>query len=229
MVRKFKPEEMAQKSTTLIIGKRNRGKSTLAADLLRYFKCPKAIIFSATDGCSGFYAKHFPKDYIFDEYDTETLDRIVKLQKKYVKQDNNFRRTGLLLVIDDTGFDKKFLSSKELYEVVLNGRHLNITVVIMLQDPASMPLALRGQMDYVFSLGESFPVNQERLYKWFFGVYPSLNDFVKNFQKITADYGAIVLDNTVQNFKTPNDCIFHYRATPNLRYKFGSPEYRNQQ
>ena len=130
------------------------------------------------------------------------------------------------MVIDDTGFDKKLLSSKELYEVVLNGRHLNITVVIMLQDPASMPLALRGQMDYVFSLGESFPVNQERLYKWFFGVYPSLKDFRKNFEKITSNYGAIVLDNTVQNFRSPNDCIFHYKATPGLRYKFGSPEYR---
>ena len=94
MVRKFKPEEMTQKSTILIIGKRNRGKSTLAADLLRYFKCPKAIIFSATDGCSGFYAKHFPKEYIFDEYDTDTLARIVKLQKGYVKQDKPLPAQG---------------------------------------------------------------------------------------------------------------------------------------
>lgn len=225
-IRKFKPANILQKSTVLIIGKRNRGKSTLAADILRYFKCPKAVIFSATDMCSGFYKQFFNPNYIFSEYDTDTLRNIIDLQKQFVKNSNDFSKHGLLLVIDDTGFDKKFLNSKELFEIVLNGRHLLITVVIMLQDPVSMPLSMRGQMDYVMSLGESFPINKERLYRWFFGVFPTMKSFSDCFDKVTENFGCMILDNTVRGFKTPDDCIFHYKATPNLRYKFGSKEYR---
>ena len=227
MVKKWNPRKIAQKTTILVVGKRNRGKSTLMVDVCRFIKAPKAIVLSATDKCSHFYEKYFPSHFIYENYDESLLENIVAAQKKAVKSNELMEKSGLLLIIDDTGFDRKFLKSKILAEILMNGRWYNITVIIGVQDPASLPLHLRGQIDYVLCLAESFKVNQERLYNWFFGIYPSFKDFRNAFVEITKDYGAIVLDNVTTNINSIKNTVFWYKADPKLKFKYGSREYRH--
>lgn len=225
MVKQWNVKNISQKCSVLVIGKRNRGKSTLMVDIFRYIKAPKAIVLSATDKCSHFYEQYFPEKFIYAEYDQEILIKLVQSQKKAVQKNPHMNKSGLLLVIDDTGFDKKFLKSKILSEILMNGRWYNISVVIGVQDAASIPLALRAQMDYVCALSENFKCNQERLYNWFFGVYNDFRTFRHAFLTCTSNYGVMVLDNVCKDI-TSEKTIFWYKANPKVRYRYGSREYQ---
>ena len=230
MVKKWDPRKVLShpkrgKCTILVVGKRNRGKSTLMVDLVRHIPCPKAIVLSATDKCSHFYEQYFPQNFIYDKYEPDFLSKIIRVQKKLVQKNPDMRVSGLVLIIDDTGFDKKFLRSKQLFEIVCNGRWYNISLIIGVQDAGSVTPPVRSQMDYVCSLAESFRNGQERLYNWFYGVYPSFRDFRLSFTNITQDYGVMVLDN-VSKSTDLNKSIFWHKADPGVKFKFGSPEYR---
>lgn len=213
------------KCTILVVGKRNRGKSTLMVDLVRHIPAPKAIVLSATDRCSHFYEQYFPQAFIYDKYEPDFLTKIIRVQKKLVAKNPDMRVSGLLLIIDDTGFDKKFLRSKQLFELVCNGRWYNVALVIGVQDAGSVTPPIRSQMDYVLALAESFKNGQERLYNWFYGVYPSFRDFRLSFSNLTQDYGAMVLDNVSKSTEL-NKSIYWFKADPTVKFRFGSKQYQ---
>jgi hypothetical protein len=232
MVKQWKPATslsgpQKSKCTVLVVGKRNRGKSTLMVDIARHIACPKAIVLSATDKCSHFYEQFFPKSFIYDRYDEDILKKIISVQKDLVKQDSRMSKSGMLLIVDDTGYDKKFLKTQAFAEILMNGRWYNISVVVGIQDAASMPLNLRAQMDYVCCLAESFRNGQERLYNWFFGIYPSFKMFRDAFVEITKDYGALVLDNVSTDVSDISKTVFWYTANPRLRFRYGSRDYQS--
>tara|TARA_R110002072_G_scaffold1999_5_gene16823 strand:- start:6998 stop:7702 length:705 start_codon:yes stop_codon:yes gene_type:complete len=230
MVKRWQPAKVLRdpkksKCTILVVGKRNRGKSTLMVDLVRHIPCPKAIVLSATDKCSHFYEQYFPSHFIYDKYDPDFLSKIISVQKRLVGQNPDMRVSGLVLIIDDTGFDKKFLRSKQLFEIVCNGRWYNIALIIGVQDAGSITPPVRSQMDYVCSLAESFRNGQERLYNWFYGVYPTFKDFRTSFAHITQDYGVMVLDN-VSKSTDLQESIYWHKADPRVKFKFGSAQYK---
>lgn len=228
-VKRFDPTKINQKSVIIVSGKRNRGKSTLIVDLARHFKCPRALVLSLTDSCANFYApQYFPRRFVLDKFDESTLRRLIDLQKRAVKKHGlDFAETGTLLIIDDTGAKKSFLRSKELNEIVYNGRWLNITTILGLQDPVdSLMPALRGQVDYFFGLQESFKKQKERLHNYFFGMFSKYKDFDSVYSQVTANFGVCVLDNTSKDMTRPQNCIRWYRARyPLVKYQFGSRAY----
>ena len=228
-IKKFNPNKINQKSVVIVSGKRNRGKSTLIVDIARYFDCPRALVLSMTDHLANFYQpQYFPKRFVLQDFDESTLRQLINVQKKRCERDGlDFKKTGVLLIIDDTGAKKSFLRSKELNEIVYNGRWLNITTILGLQDAVdSLMPAIRGQIDYFFGLQESFKKQKERLHTYFFGMFPSLKTFDSVYGSLTNNFGVCVLDNTSKDMTKPESCIFHYRAQyPLVKYKFGSPTY----
>jgi hypothetical protein len=85
-----------------------------------------------------------------------------------------------------------------------------------------LPPALRANIDYVFILRENIVANRERLWKNFFGIFPTFDLFGKTMDACTENFECLVLDNTVKSNKI-EDCVFWYKAKyPPPKFKVGS-------
>ena len=197
-------------------------------DICRYFKAPKAVVFSATDVMQHSFDKHFNNKFIFKSPDDATLQKVIDAQKEFAEKNNRYEDSGLLIIIDDAGYSKNFFKTKVMAELLMNGRWYGCTVVVGVQDASSIPLALRTQFDLICARTEPFRVGQERLYKWFFGQYDSFKDFQKAHLNLTKDYGVMILDNICPDVSNIQKSISWYVVKDTKpKYKFGSRDYIN--
>ena len=81
---------------------------------------------------------------------------------------------------------------------------------------------LRANVDYVFILRENVIQNREKLYKSFFGIFPTFDMFNQVMTACTENYECLVLDNTSKSNKI-QDCVFWYKASIRTNFKIGSP------
>ena len=81
---------------------------------------------------------------------------------------------------------------------------------------------LRANVDYVFILRENVLQNREKLYKSFFGIFPTLDMFNQVMTKCTENYECLVLDNTSKSNKI-EDCVYWYKANLRKNFRIGSP------
>jgi hypothetical protein len=105
----------------------------------------------------------------------------------------------------------------------MNGRHWKIFFMLTMQYVMDLPPALRANVDYVFILRENIIQNREKLYKSFFGIFPSFDMFCKTMDACTENYECLVLDNTVKSNKI-QDCVFWYKASLRKNFRVGSPQ-----
>ena len=120
-------------------------------------------------------------------------------------------------------YDSKFLKDTCIRQCFMNGRHWKIFFMLTMQYVMDLPPALRANVDYVFILRENIIQNREKLYKSFFGIFPSFDMFCKVMDACTENYECLVLDNTVKSNKI-QDCVFWYKATVRKNFKVGSPQ-----
>ena len=106
----------------------------------------------------------------------------------------------------------------------MNGRHWKIFFMLTMQYCMDLPPALRANVDYVFILRENIIQNREKLYKSFFGIFPTFDMFNKVMDACTENYECVVLDNTSKSNRI-EDCVFWYKATIRKNFKVGAPEY----
>ena len=126
------------------------------------------------------------------------------------------------MLLDDCMYDSKFLKDTCIRQCFMNGRHYNIFFMLTMQYVMDLPPALRANVDYVFILRENIIQNREKLYKSFFGIFPSFDMFSKVMDACTENYECLVLDNTVKSNKI-TDCVFWYKATVRKGFRVGSP------
>jgi hypothetical protein len=104
----------------------------------------------------------------------------------------------------------------------MNGRHWKIFFMLTMQYCMDLTPDLRANVDYVFILRENIVQNREKLYKSFFGVFPTLAMFAQVMDACTENYECLVLDNTSKSNKI-QDCVFWYKAKIRKNFKIGSP------
>ena len=113
-------------NTINIIGKRHSGKTTLAKELMNYitvtYNIQKTVIFTPSDD----YEHDVDNDNvtISNSYTTEQLNNILDNQRA--------NRTSRLLIFDDCLYD---INSSVINELLKNGRHYNLYVIIVSQFP----------------------------------------------------------------------------------------------
>jgi hypothetical protein len=84
---------------------------------------------------------------------------------------------------------------------------------------------MRTQIDYVFTMKENTIQNRLKLYKMFFGVFSTFDDFSAVLERCTQNYECLCLDNTVQT-TSPQDCVFWYKArVDHARFRLCSPSF----
>lgn len=87
-----------------------------------------------------------------------------------------------------------------------------------------MPPDLRANIDYVLVLRDNIRTNRERIYTYFAGVFPTFAAFDQTMQSCTENHECMVLDQTSLSYNI-SDCVYFYKATPDLKYRIGAPEY----
>lgn len=219
-IRKFDPSKMDDRRTVMLIGKRNTGKSVLAKDIM-YFKrhIPVGMVMSGTEEGNGFFSSWVPDCFIYNEFDKDAIEKLIRRQRRLCKQG---RPQPVFLVLDDCMYDKKVMREKCIRQIFMNGRHWGIFFMTTSQYVADAGPEIRNNCDYVFVLRENIQQNRERLWKMFFGVFPTFDAFNAALTACTENYGCLVLDNTSRSNKL-EDCVFWYKAKMRDNFRMGSP------
>ena len=227
-ITKFNPRVIEERRKTkgpptcIFIGKRGSGKSTLVADILYYSrKIPMGLVISATEEGNHFYQQHVPEIFIHGDYDPSLIEGVIDRQKKALRE--NTPNSDVFVLLDDCMYDKKMIRDKNIRGMFMNGRHWRTFFLLTTQYCMDLPPDLRANLDFIFVLRENIIQNQEKLYKNFFGLFPTFESFKDVMNACTEGYDALVLDNTSRSNKI-EDCVFWYSAKADRKFKIGHPD-----
>ncbi len=92
LIKKFDIKSMPDYVTIAMIAKRASGKSYLTREILFHMRdIPNAVAISKTEKLNKFYSEFIPELYIYDEYNSNILDKIYQRQEQ-ISNDNERRR-----------------------------------------------------------------------------------------------------------------------------------------
>ena len=209
-LKKFNPATIGDNRVCVYIGKRGTGKSSLVTDMLYHKRnVPVGIVMSGTEEGNSYYQDYVPDLFIYNDYDRETVEKIIARQRHMckTKQPNN----NVFILLDDCMYDKRMIRDKCIRAIFMNGRHWNIFFMLTMQYCMDLSPDLRANIDYVFILRENIIQNREKLYKNFFGIFPTFDMFNQVMTACTENYECLVLDNTSKSNKI-EDVVFWYKA-----------------
>lgn len=232
----FTFSEIKGNPTIAMIAKRESGKSWITkAFVFDRADIPVGVIISCSEECNPFYSDFFPSSYIYFEFKTEILERLLYRQKEIIKKAREKKEKGkfldarALLIMDDCLAEKKsWINDSCLKDIFMNGRHKQITYILTMQFPLGITPQLRSNFDYIFLLREDQMSNVKRIYEHWAPITDKFKDFKEIFEQLTLDHGAMVYINKNTSGIKLTDKIKWYKA-PNLegkRVKFGCKQFR---
>ena len=200
--------------TFAAIGRRACGKSKFILDVMYNLRdrFDLGIAFTTTTPMAEALSEIMPRGCIFTEFDVDRIKTLLDEQELMMARK---KPRSVFLLLDDCGFDTKSMNSAPMKELFMNGRHKYITFLCALQTPMALKPDMRMQIDIIVALKENQVANRRRLHDAFFGVVPSWHDFERLFMAFTQDYGALLVDQTVQSTDLTK-VIYHYKAQIDL-------------
>ena len=217
----------------VLIGRRDTGKSFLVQDLLfHHVDIPIGTVISGTEAGNGFYAKHVPKLFIHNEYNTGIIENVLKRQKQVIKQVNKqietFKKSNIdprtFVILDDCLYDAGWTRDKMMRLLFMNGRHWKVMLIITMQYPLGIPPTLRTNIDYVFILREPYIANRKRIYENYAGMFPTFESFCQVMDQCTENFECLVIDNNVKSNQLQEQ-IFWYKAEERKNFRLGSKQF----
>jgi len=236
-LKKFDISKIKDDKVVVLIGKRNTGKSFLVKDLLYHHRnLPIGTVISGTEMANGFYSSILPKQFIHYDFSPVIVDKLIKRQKKLIKQikkdvtryNHSNIDPRLFFIMDDCLYDSSWTRDENIRCIFMNGRHFKIFFIITMQFPLGVPPNLRTNIDYVFILRENTINNRKRIYDNYAGIFPNFDIFNQVMDQCTQNYECLVIDNTSKSNEI-NDVIFWYKAAPHNDFKIGAPIFWQQQ
>lgn len=206
-------ETMRVPFSSIIVSKRNSGKSFLVRDLVynlsKLKKINQLIVMSNTSGMSLNQDYNFVDKRFLTTFSQEKIEKLMKIQAKAIQQ-GNIRE--ILLVLDDViGGDgtKKAEGNRLIRSLYANGRHYHISIVLLSQIANRLlEPPLRENSDYIFfsrlgqrgleTLWESIPVIPKK-------------DFIQFASTHNKDFTFVLYDNMTQS-NNPEDFLFLVKA-----------------
>src|SRR5210317_624668 len=231
-LKKFDIRNIKDDSVILFIGKRNTGKSFLVRDIMYHFNnLPVGVVISPTESANHFFSDFIPNMLIYDNYDSNIINRFVDRQRKITDKSNKEKKQNgrtkinprAFIILDDCLYDKTWQSDINIRFLFMNGRHVKTLFLLTMQYPLGIPPHLRANVDYVFILRENQITNRERIYKQYAGMFHSFDVFNTVMNNCTEDYECLVIDNKVQSNKI-EDQVYWYKAQERTNFNVCSKE-----
>jgi energy-coupling factor transporter ATP-binding protein EcfA2 len=219
-IKRFDIAKMKQSTVIMLLGRRGSGKSTLVRDILyQYRDLPAGCVINGTEEANKFYGDIVPGMLVKNEYRPEHLANLVTRQRAALDKAERDVQAGrppsdprAFLIMDDLMFDNtSWIKDPNMKRIFLNGRHYRITFMLTMQYPLGVPPSLRSQVDYTFILKEPSFGNKKRIYQNYASSFPSFDVFCRVLDKLTRNYGCLVIDNTRTDADFW-DTVYWYRA-----------------
>lgn len=224
-LRKFDMRWISRDSRVLFLGKSGTGKSTLVKDLLwHHRKIAKGICISGTQDGLEEYGELMPELYIYDEYQQEILQKIIKTQRKSIKNKGKDRTDDCFLIMDDCLYDDKWTKHSEMRYIFFNSRHDKILFLLTMQFPMGIPPPLRSNANFIFILRENIISNRKRIYEQYAGMFPNFDVFCNIMDQCTENFECLVIHNTSRSNKF-EDQVFWYKADIHEPFRIGSKKF----
>lgn len=206
----------------VFIGKKKTGKSVLVLDYLWHNRSiPMGMVISETDRYNLTFQPHVPSRFIYEEFNADLLKQFMTRQKKikarcksskkkYSKYKNIDSR--VFLIFDDClASADKWKDNRDIKWIFMNGRHIDVTFMITMQDPMGIPPKLRTNVDYIFICKEPKKSNREKLYKHWAGIVDSMSFFETIMRRCTSNFRCLVIDNNSISSRLKKQ-LFWYKA-----------------
>jgi hypothetical protein len=201
---------------------------------------PRGIINCPTDVTNPIWSEHVPRCYVYSEFNPDSIKQLMDEQRQ-LKRDlrrkiwetehRKMKKWDLpcaFIVLDDCGFDKRFRNDEVIKELLLNGRHLNILVLIALQYLNDVQPAMRCNADFIFMTREKTGVIKEKLFKNWGSILPHQRAFNAVMDNATTNYGCLVIDNKNNSSSKISDTVASFKADYDLAesdFKMGDRDY----
>lgn len=219
----FDISQMKNNRIALYLGKRATGKSTAILDCLSNIDgLSRGMCISPHFGKPyDVYTDKIQSKYMHEEYSPELLQKFVNKQKirtRNARIDSSVDPSAYL-ILDDCLYDEKiWINDVNLRSIFLNGRCLNITLLLAEASP-NIPPFWRDNVDYIFIFKERNISTKRKLYKDYASMFPTFEMFCEVLDQYTKDHGCLVIDNTVLNDKLEGQ-VYWYRADINKAKNF---------
>jgi len=224
-VSRFNFEAMKTNSVVYVLGRRRSGKSTVLKEMLFHLRrqVDAVVAFCPTIDSQTFFKKIFPDVVVHDHYDERILNQLWDFQEARMQKKLPMQR--ILIVLDDCMEDKKLLTSRLMRRLHLNGRHLQFFFINIVQYMMDVPTYIRNNVEYVLCQWEPNRESRVKLFKCFFGMFDSFDDFNLVLKAVTDRFGTLIADHSGTS-NCLEQAVFSYRARLDLPdFKFGSREF----
>lgn len=178
-------------SRTLIIGKTKSGKSELSRYLLTPIRpeFQKIFVFSGTEKVNSFYKKFINPNCIYNEFNSKFLQILINKITDMKMQDTNYNKK-FFLIFDDVGTD--ITDNKELQKLFTMGRHLNISIVVLLQYLSQVKPVIRDNASYIL-IGQQNAHSVELLADNFLNGNLTRKQFINLYHENTKDHNFLIV------------------------------------
>uniref|UniRef100_A0A6C0BDJ5 Uncharacterized protein n=1 Tax=viral metagenome TaxID=1070528 RepID=A0A6C0BDJ5_9ZZZZ len=234
-ISEFSLDEMCEDASIILIAKRGSGKSWITRAIMHKLGYkPFGIVISPTEKDNPFYSKFFPDSFIYHNYDTKIITKILNRQRTMLKKQRDKEAEGKkidpsgIVVMDDCLASKgAWAKDPNIADLLMNGRHRKLTYILTMQFPLGISPELRANFDYIFLLADDVVSNLKRIYEHYAGMFPNFESFRQVFQQLTEDHGAMVIKNRGER-SSLLDKIGYYKA-PDLSdrdFMFGCSQFK---
>ena len=208
----FDPSTFKPFRAILMVGKKGSGKSVLmnmVAWLLSNH-ADVALAFTPSTDSKDMFETFIPECMIFKHYNSDRICKLIEHQRECTERKERVNR--VVLFLDDVTYDKTIFRRTEIRDILMNQRHLHITLVFTMQYCMDVGPDIRSQIDYVFAFQERIASGRKKLYTNFFGMFNKMDDFEKTFKACTERFECMVMDAT-QATNRLEDQVFYFKAT----------------
>lgn len=215
----------------IIIGRRGAGKSVLLKHILYVMrhKLHSGVAMSPTSDTLRSLRACLPGSCLYFDYNDAAVARVQegkqKIQDKIALTNPDPEKADpyhVFIIMDDCMYNKKCMKSLEMRRLFMNGRHVKVFFVNIMQYCMDLTPDLRSNIDYVFAFQDANLDNRFKLWKHFFGMFSKFEEFCQTMDVCTNDNECIVMDNTVKTNKI-DERIFYFKASLDLpRFRVGS-------
>ncbi len=183
----------------VIIGMRASGKSLVVRDIINHFNnYPAKIAISKTERLNTFYSDFIKEKFIYDNYDSNILNRVFERQQLLINNNNTCGYYHTAVILDDCLSSKgDWIKNEEIINLFENKNTHKLTLIQTMQFSLGIPPIMRSCVDYVFLLNEHFRPNRKRLYEHYgYNVFNTFEEFENVMLEIikTNHFNCLVLD-----------------------------------
>jgi len=197
---------------SLVIGKRETGKSTLLRDIVHHNDTiPLKVEISPLE------TRHASDSVIHREYSPAIVQSLVDRQEHTIHR--RLPDPRAIVILDQCMFDPSWHKEDGIKKLFTDGKRLQCTTILAMQYPPSISSELRDSVDFVFVMRGNTTFDLKRIYEDYcycrhstdeiFDTFDDFVEFVRAYEAEDSNAGScLVIDRTAGSRNT----LSYYKA-----------------